>query len=723
MKHRLKLAVLTGIVAVAIPFGSLLADEVKGTDAEDGSSSSVLDLNDQTGDVDTMALKNIKVNTDVNDVFEGDGILYKFTIDEPGKVQLFFGHDWWEDTTKGFVVVSLLSSDGTTPISGNSIRTYGIDGRTMEMYSLEAGLEPGTYGVKVAPGSYWSSFADKSFTLRVNYTVSYNWETEYNNTYSTADVVKVNSDFYGSLYENGDVDFYKFTISDPGKVYLELEHPDENTGNCWNIQFFEADGITRLPANDYTTVFNGHGTKSETPVIGLKKGTYFARISSDSYYTPSTYRINVKYTKTPAWEQEPNGDLSSTRVISTNTNYYGSIISRNDVDWFKFEIPETNDVTIGFTHPCKGSGYDEWHLTLLKSDGETKVHEWDVNGNALNNVVKKLRGTFYLKIESGYAWQGQQYTLCIKDVKPLGITYTEKTIPVGETFQFSAKNASGQTVTWKVGNTSIATVSSSGKVTAKKAGNTYLYATTADGRQAKCLLKITAAKPLSITYTEKAINVGSSFTFSAKNAAGQTLTWSIGNTSIATVDKNGKVTAKAPGNTYLNVKSSDGRTAKCLIKVPRPALSLRYSEKTLYLKQPFTFTAVNAYGQQITWRVGNTAIASVDANGKVMPKKVGSTYLYAKAADGREAKCLLKVVDHQASLSITYSEKTITVGTSFQFTAKNTGGQTVTWRIGNKDIASVSSSGKVTAKTVGNTYLYASTPDGHEVKCLIKVVW
>ena len=305
--------------------------------------------------------------------------------------------------------------------------------------------------------------------------------------------------------------------------------------------------------------------------------------------------------------------------------------------------------------------------------------------------------------------------------KPLSVSYTEKTINAGETFQFSAKNTNDQNVTWKVGNTSVATVDANGKVTAKKAGNTYLYATTPDGRQAKCLLKIVEAKPLSITYSEKTINVASTFTFSAKNATGQTLTWSIGNTKIATVDANGKVTAKAPGNTYLTVKSSDGRSTKCLIKVVYPTLSLKYTEKTVYLNQSFSFTANNACGQKITWRVGNTSIATVDANGKVTGKKAGNTYLYAKSADGREAKCLIKVVD-PGPLNIRYTEKTIKVGSSFQFTAKNPAGQTVSWRVGNSAVATVDASGNVTGKSVANTYLYAKTPDGREVRCLIKVV-
>ena len=47
-------------------------------------------------------------------------------------------------------------------------------------------------------------------------------------------------------------------------------------------------------------------------------------------------------------------------------------------------------------------------------------------------------------------------------------------------------------------------------------------------------------------------------------------TWSSSNTSVATVDKNGKVTAKASGTATITVKTSNGKIANCKVTVNLP---------------------------------------------------------------------------------------------------------------------------------------------------------
>ena len=228
--------------------------------------------------------------------------------------------------------------------------------------------------------------------------------------------------------------------------------------------------------------------------------------------------------------------------------------------------------------------------------------------------------------------------------------------------------------------------------------------------------------PTPTPMTSKTIEVGESFTYKVSGVSASNIKWSMGNTSVATVDASGKVTGKSVGNTYLHVGLPSGKEIKCLIKVVKPELAIRYSEKTLHINQTFTFTVSGTWGQAVTWSVGNTSVASVGAaTGKVTGKSAGNTWLYAKTADGRSAKCLLKVID-PGTLGINYTEKTVYLGQSFMFAAKNAGILSVTWSVGNTAVAKVDSNGKVTPVSVGNTYLYAKTADGRSAKCLIKVV-
>ena len=78
---------------------------------------------------------------------------------------------------------------------------------------------------------------------------------------------------------------------------------------------------------------------------------------------------------------------------------------------------------------------------------------------------------------------------------------------------------------------------------------------------------------VSLNKTSLTLDVGKSYTLtktvSPSNAV-TSYTWSSSNTSVATVDKNGKVTAKASGTATITVKTSNGKTATCKVTVNLP---------------------------------------------------------------------------------------------------------------------------------------------------------
>ena len=83
-----------------------------------------------------------------------------------------------------------------------------------------------------------------------------------------------------------------------------------------------------------------------------------------------------------------------------------------------------------------------------------------------------------------------------------------------------------------------------------------------------------AATSVSLNKTLLTLDVGKSYTLtktvSPSNAV-TSYTWSSSNTSVATVDSNGKVTAKKAGTATITVKTSNGKTATCKVTVNLPA--------------------------------------------------------------------------------------------------------------------------------------------------------
>ncbi len=237
------------------------------------------------------------------------------------------------------------------------------------------------------------------------------------------------------------------------------------------------------------------------------------------------------------------------------------------------------------------------------------------------------------------------------------IGYDRKDINTGSSYQFSAsvfpENAS-QAVSWRTGNSKVATVDSNGKVTGISAGSTWLYATTSTGVEDKCLIlvKDILADNITLDYLTRYITLGFSAKFNAtitpSNTTNKNISWRTGNSKVATVDSTGRVTTTGVGNTWLYAMTSNGKEAKCLIKVlPRPTqVEIGYDRKDINTGSSYQFSASvfpeNA-SQAVSWRTGNSKVATVDSNGKVTGISAGSTWLYATTSTGVEDKCLILI--------------------------------------------------------------------------------
>ncbi len=132
--------------------------------------------------------------------------------------------------------------------------------------------------------------------------------------------------------------------------------------------------------------------------------------------------------------------------------------------------------------------------------------------------------------------------------------------------------------------------------------------------------------PVSINKKSTTILVGKSETLKL-NISSKKVKWSSSNKSIATVNSSGKITAKKKGSATISAKYN-WYTVKCKVNVKNFSLSI--NKKTLSLSSGRSETLkLNVSSKNASWKSSNSKIVTVDKNGKVIAKSVGTATITA----------------------------------------------------------------------------------------------
>lgn len=116
---------------------------------------------------------------------------------------------------------------------------------------------------------------------------------------------------------------------------------------------------------------------------------------------------------------------------------------------------------------------------------------------------------------------------------------------------------------------------------------------------------------------------------------------------------------------------------------------------------------------QLTWKTGDTAIATVDETGLVTPVKEGHTSLLVLAPDGTRGKAMITVWSGPKELTLTADGEAAVGGTVAVTAADETGAAvdaaTLTWSSSDEAVATVDETGTVTVVGAGEAVISAET--------------
>ena len=289
------------------------------------------------------------------------------------------------------------------------------------------------------------------------------------------------------------------------------------TGSSDGIQFY----VGSSEATGATTSL----TVSDNAIVDARNGGISASRISETLPTPT-----------------PTGDNRSGIVFDGSTGtVYGSVTLQEDL-------------TIG-----EGESLDIPSGASLNTDGKLTVDGGTLTGNVTGTVNYKVTGVS-LNTNSLTLEEGGTATL---------------------TATITPSNATDQNVTWSSDNQNVATVDQNGEVTAVSAGTATITVTTADGsKTATCAVTVTAAtvpvtgvtlsqNQASLYYNRTPNTLTLTATVAPDNATNQAVTWTSSDSTVATVDQNGVVTALARGTAVITATAADGRgaSASCTVTV------------------------------------------------------------------------------------------------------------------------------------------------------------
>ena len=448
----------------------------------------------------------------------------------------------------------------------------------------------------------------------------------------------------------------------PGKVtltkvsssaYNKITINWEKTSNATNyVIYYKKSGAskwTKLATVKSTQTSYTHTSSKKYPITVGQNYTYTVRAYNSKSKKYGSYNTKGLTTKTiPSTVKLGKATLNSKKTAVT-------------VTWNK-----TNSCNYYVIYRKAGSSSKWTKLATVKSSVTKYTDKKPVKGVKNTYTIRSYYSK--TKVYGKYNTKGVSVTMPAIKVSKVALNKTSATLKSkGQTVQLTAtvspSNATNKTLEWKSSNTNVATVDSSGKVTAVANGTATITATAKDDSKKSASCKITVSIPsttvpvssvslnkTSATLTAKGQTAQLTATVAPSNATNKVVTWASDNGAVATVN-NGVITAVGNGTANITVKTADGgKTATCKVTVNIPV--------------PVTPKPVS--------------VSSVSLN----------------------------------KTSATLTSKGATTTLTATVSPSNADNKSVTWSTDNSAVATVNSSGVVTAVANGSCNITARTADG-----------
>ena len=406
----------------------------------------------------------------------------------------------------------------------------------------------------------------------------------------TVDNLSYNDNVYARLYDgtNG---------TDPASITIEDNNPPKVsvtaviTSNSMQVTAEAIDGESGMVANptytfsikpsgqddnSYTTPSDANNiTSSSYTFTGLTQGSYDIKVTVDGDNSGNT---GIGELTNQTTQTIPGGDtaVQEGKITFGTTTWNGAVAST------------TVNTSTNYSIEYQINGYDENKWTSI------------ANGGTIGNL--KHQDTVYARLTDGVNAGDYASTTILDNVKPsasisISPTSTTTTGSVNATVTLSdAQTGVNTTASKWVYNTSSGNIGTNESsytggsfssntqtitLTATAPGSYYLHVLTKDnaGNVAETISnRVTVnqlASSISISPSSVTLDEGDTYylsvNFNPANTSNKSVTWSSNNTSVASVNSSGRITANNAGSATITARTTDGSglSATCRVTVEK----------------------------------------------------------------------------------------------------------------------------------------------------------
>ncbi|SET03867.1 Ig-like domain-containing protein [[Clostridium] polysaccharolyticum] len=550
----------------------------------------------------------------------------------------------------------------------------------------------------------------------------------------------VDSEVRGTALEIGDA-IIKVKI-DEGTLVDELLEGTQPADGYYTVKIHVSDGIT-LDRSAVTLALGAKLQLRETS--GASDGEFTWESDNPSYVSVDKNGLirglqvtgddkDVKITLTQVTSSGYiRHAVCQVRVVSTVTNI------KLNYEKVNVEVDKTLTVLATFT-PNVSTAPITWITN------EEEIVSLSVSNDNKSVVVTGLKpGTAVISAVNTDNFVTASVTVTVvAPIKTIKIEPTQLKVKVNADVvklkaTYTPADATSNDLVWSSSNTAVAKVDENGVVTLVSAGAAIISVRPAYNpylTMAQCdLTVLQAATGFSLDTKQLTLEAGQSqkvtYKMEPKDATTSVI-WKTMNSAIATVSADGKITAVAPGKTYIVASTENGFSETCEVVVTKAASSVTLDVYNLKIAVGDTYQVIatpnpkNSTEKTFTWKSKDNSIATVNASGKVTGVKPGETVITVKTKSGAVEYLYVTVYNQITSMKLNYAKKTLVKGKKFTlkaiFTPSNATNKKVKWSSSNTKVASVTSKGVVSGLRGGAAVITAVAEDGgHTASCLVTV--